>query len=189
MRTAILLAALTLASAAYAQKELDPVEAAKIDREQNEANEKVNAAHGNKKESEMSAEERRQVAEEQKEAGLGVLEKHGVSDKDYARYVAKESRDDREQQKTAAKALQKQAEDAKKKPVADPNAAKAADEVQVSRGGESGGGVEVPVQGHEGDVVIDRGNQGDDSAQVPVESGPAKSSSKRSSSSKRHHRR
>lgn len=184
MRTAVLIAALTLTQAALAE-DLDPVEAAKIEREQKAAEAKVNKAHGDKQESEMSPDERRQVVDEQSKADLEVLQKHGVSDKEYSRYVAKESPEQREQHKAASKALEKQEQEAKNKPAADPNAAKPADQVQITRG-EEGSGVEVPVKGHENDVIVEHGNQ-DEGGQVPVETAPAPKS--KHHSSKRHHRR
>ena len=190
MRTAALLVALTLAQTALADG-LDPVEAAKIEQEQKAAEAKVNKAHGDKQESEMSAEERRQVAAEQSKADLEVLEKHGVSDKEYSRYVAKETPEQRQQHKAATKELERQAEEAKKNAAAPkPDQPKAADQVQITRG--DGNGVEIPVKGHENDVVIERGNQ-DEAGQVPVEVAPPQRSRSRSkhhsSKSKHHHRR
>lgn len=83
MRWAALAAAL-LAQAALAA-ELTPQQLALIKREEQKALDQVNAAHGNKKPSEMSSEERRQIIEEQQRASSEVLEKYGVSTKEYAK--------------------------------------------------------------------------------------------------------
>lgn len=78
------LAVALLAQVALAA-ELTPQELALIKREEQKAVEQVNAAHGNKKPSELSSEERRQIIEEQQRASREVLEKYGVSPKDYAK--------------------------------------------------------------------------------------------------------
>ncbi|ATB40683.1 hypothetical protein CYFUS_006134 [Cystobacter fuscus] len=70
-------------------EELPPEKLASIRRDEKEALEKVNAAHGGKKSSEMSTAERRQMIQEQQQAMQGVLDKHGVSSKDYARQTAR----------------------------------------------------------------------------------------------------
>jgi hypothetical protein len=68
---------------------------AEIQRDERKAVEQVNAAHGNKKPSEMSGEERRQLIQEQQSASQKVLNDHGVTAKDYARSSAALSREDR----------------------------------------------------------------------------------------------
>lgn len=78
------LAVALLAQVALAA-ELTPQQLALIKREEQKAIEQVNAAHGNKKPSELSSEERRQIIEEQQRASREVLEKYGVGPKDYAK--------------------------------------------------------------------------------------------------------
>ncbi|HYO60068.1 hypothetical protein [Archangium sp.] len=68
---------------------LPPEQLARIRRDEKAAVDKVNAAHGNKKSSELSTAERRQMVREQQEAIQGVMDKHGVSRKDYARQSAR----------------------------------------------------------------------------------------------------
>lgn len=68
---------------------LTPEQIANIQRDEKAAEAKVQAAHGNKKSSELSAAERRQMIHEQQDAIQGVMDKHGVSRKDYARQTAR----------------------------------------------------------------------------------------------------
>lgn len=82
---------------AWAQdEELTPEKIAAIRRDEQAAQAKVDAAYGNRKPSEMSTEERRKAIQDQQAAGLAVMERHGVSDKDYARRVARLSPEERE---------------------------------------------------------------------------------------------
>jgi hypothetical protein len=69
-------------------EELDPEKVARIQRAEQAALEKVDQAHGKKKPSEMSNEECRQVIQEQEVASAGVLDKHGMTPREYARYTA-----------------------------------------------------------------------------------------------------
>ncbi|ATB34590.1 hypothetical protein [Melittangium boletus] len=68
---------------------LSPEQLARIRLDEKEALKKIDDAHGGKKPSEMSSAERRQVIEEQRAAVQEVKEKHGVSEKDYARQTAR----------------------------------------------------------------------------------------------------
>jgi hypothetical protein len=68
---------------------LTPEQIARIRRDEKAAEAKVQAAHGNKKSSELSAAERRQMIQEQQQAIQEVMDKHGVSRKDYARQTAR----------------------------------------------------------------------------------------------------
>ncbi len=127
-RTSVLLLVSWLAApgAALAQSgELTPEQIAAIRRDEKAAQDKVNDAYGNRKPSEMSTEERRQVIQDQQKAGMDVMAKHGVSDKEYSRQVARMGRDERaavdqaekklEAEERAAKAAeQKKAEQAQK---------------------------------------------------------------------------
>jgi hypothetical protein len=93
--SALLLASwLVVPGLSLADEELDPEKVARIRRDEAAARAKVDAAHGNKKPSEMDNEERGQVIQEQKDASAGVLKKHGVTAKEYATYTAKMSRED-----------------------------------------------------------------------------------------------
>jgi hypothetical protein len=133
MKTLAALGLALVASTAFA-KDLDPTEAVQIEREQEAATKKVNAAHGDKKPSEMDPEERAQVIDEERKARLEVLDRHGVSDKEFSRYQGKLTPEQRVQEKAAAKALDAKEAAAKAHPAADPNAAKPPDQVVVQYG-------------------------------------------------------
>ncbi|MDY7233204.1 hypothetical protein [Hyalangium rubrum] len=111
-RTSVLLLAswLTVPGLALAQEaeeqELTPEKIAAIRRDEQKAKDKVNEAYGNRKSSEMSTDERRQVIQEQQQAGQKVMEKHGVSDKEYSRHVARMGREETEAVARAEKALE-----------------------------------------------------------------------------------
>jgi hypothetical protein len=112
-------------------EELSPEQLASIRRAEKAAVDKVNAAHGNKKSSELSASERRQMIREQQEAVQKVMEEHGVSAKDYARQSARMGPKQNEQVAAAEKALE-----AKEKAAgaAKPPQAKEPGEIQVQEG-------------------------------------------------------
>ncbi len=69
--------------------DLTPEQIARIRSDEKTALERVNAAHGNRKPSEMDSAERRQVIQEQQQAIQEVRDQHGVSEKDYARQTAR----------------------------------------------------------------------------------------------------
>jgi hypothetical protein len=90
--SALLLASwLALPGLALAQEEseLTPQKVAAIRRDEEAALARVDEAHEKKQPSEMDREERRQVIQEQQAASAAVLEKHGVTAKEYARYTAR----------------------------------------------------------------------------------------------------
>ncbi|MBM7115527.1 hypothetical protein [Archangium primigenium] len=91
---------------AVSAQNLSPEEIARIQLDEKAALKKIDAAHGGKKPSEMSNAERRQVIEEQQAARQAVMERHGVSDKDYARQTARMG----PKQNEAVAAAQKQLE-------------------------------------------------------------------------------
>ncbi len=113
MRHVALLCLLSLVStAARAGERVPPDKIAKVKLEQEQAVDAVNRAHGNKKPSEMSPDERRQVAKEQAAATQAVLERNQVSAKEYERSEATMSLDERAE--ADAKRGQLQAEARKK---------------------------------------------------------------------------
>jgi hypothetical protein len=111
--------------------ELTPEQLARIRRAEKAAVDKVNAAHGNKKSSELSAEERRQIIREQQEAVRKVMDDHGVSPKDYARQSARMGPKKNEQVAAAEKALE---EKEKAAASAKPSSDKEPGEIQVQEG-------------------------------------------------------
>jgi hypothetical protein len=136
-RTSVLLVATWLAvpGLALAEEELTPEKVAAIHRDEQAAKAKVDAAYGNRKPSEMTNEERAQAAKDQQAAGLSVMEKHGVSDKEYSRHVATMPPEERE---AVARAEKKQE--------ADEKAAKEAKESEQKKDDEGSSGEDIPIQ-------------------------------------------
>ncbi len=87
---------------------LTPEQLARIRRDEKAAVDRVNAAHGNKKSSELSTAERRQMIREQQEAIQRVMDEHGVSRKDYARQSARMGPKQNAEVAAAEKALEEQ---------------------------------------------------------------------------------
>lgn len=110
--------------------EFDAARQATIEREQAKESAAVSAKYGNKKSSELSRDERTQMIREQAEAEKKVLDKYGVSQKEWIRQQAGRSRDQAQQVKDAAKALE-ETEKAAKATASDPNAPQ---EVTVQKG-------------------------------------------------------
>jgi hypothetical protein len=124
----LVLAVVLLASTLALAGDLDPKKAAEIRRDREKAMADIDKKYGNKK---LSKAEMNAKAAEQNAAEAKVLDKHGVSAKDYGRYEAKSSKGDRA-------AADKEAESPKQK---DEAAAKAAankkdgpKEIQVQKG-------------------------------------------------------
>ncbi|HEX8698408.1 MAG TPA: hypothetical protein VF815_06195 [Myxococcaceae bacterium] len=136
-RTSVLLLVSWLAAPGIAlaqDGELTPEKIAAIRRDEKAAQDKVNKAYGNRKPSEMSTEERRQAIQDQQKAGQDVMAKHGVSDKEYSRHVARMGRDEREAVNQAEKKLE-----------AEERAAKAASE-QKKAEQEQRASEDIPIQ-------------------------------------------
>ena len=112
-------------------EDLTPEQLASIRRAEKAAVDKVNAAHGNKKSSELSAAERRQMIREQQEAAQKVMDEHGVSPKDYARQSARMGPKQNEQVAAAEKELEAKEKAAK---AGKPEQAKEPGEIQVQEG-------------------------------------------------------
>ena len=101
MRTALILATLSLALPALADEELTPEKSAKIERDKTKAMDEVDKKHGNKKSSELTSEERKEVIGERAAAERAVFEKNGVTAKGYTAYTSKMNKDDRAATKAA----------------------------------------------------------------------------------------
>jgi hypothetical protein len=112
--------------------DLTPEQIARMRSDEKAALDRVNAAHGNKKSSEMSSAERRQVIQEQQKAVQEVRDQHGVSEKDYARQTARMGPKQNAAVEAAAKELEakKAAEAAKSQP----GGAQEPGEIQVQQG-------------------------------------------------------
>lgn len=133
MRSALLLAALSFALPAFADDDLNPEKAAKIERETDKALKAVDKKYGNKKSSELTSDERKEVIKERAAAEREVLEKNNVDVKAYTNYTSRQSRDERAATKQAGEAL-----DAKEK-AAEADKAKEKEK-------EAAGPKEIPIQ-------------------------------------------
>jgi hypothetical protein len=87
------LSLLALAGVAGADEALTPERLGELRAEEQRAVDEVAKAHGNKKASEMTREERDALIRDQAAASSAVLQKHGVDPKDYARASAKLGRE------------------------------------------------------------------------------------------------
>jgi hypothetical protein len=119
---------LALAALLLFAADLTPEKAAKVQRDRDKALEQINKKYGNKKPSELTTDERREMIAEQRAAESAVLEQNGVEAKEMARYEAKMSLSDRAAAKAERERLDKQETEAQK---GDPD--KPA-EIQIQRG-------------------------------------------------------
>lgn len=99
-------ASLLLAVALTVGPDLDPQRAAAIEYEQAKETAAVEAKYGNKKSTELSREERVQMIRDLAAAQGKVLDKYGVSPRDWARAQMARSREEAAQVKEATKALE-----------------------------------------------------------------------------------
>ncbi len=109
------LLALTALPLRAAAQDLDPKKAALIEHDQQKAYDEIDKKHGNKKPSELSSDERREIIHERAAAEQAVFDKQQVSPKDYTQYTAKMGLDDRAEMKDAAKQLKEKDEAAAQK--------------------------------------------------------------------------
>lgn len=152
MRRALVLALCSLCAPALAG-DLDPETVAKIRRDQKAAEKKIAEAYGNRKPSELSNQERREVAQKRAAAEQQVLEKHGVETKDYVRYTTRMDNDER----AAADAAEKKLDaEAKAKKAAEAEKAKGDGEVEVQRGFDERNPVSLEGGGDEVEVIRGR---------------------------------
>ena len=119
-----------------------------------------------------------------------MLDKHGVSDKEFARYQGKLGPEQRAQEKAAAQALDRQAASAKTQPAPDPNAAKPADQIVIQRGGNATQAIDPKTGAPLPEVdrpmpTVERGHAGSPKVKSTRSSHRAKSRSHRRV---RHHR-
>jgi hypothetical protein len=198
-RTSVLLVASWLAvpGLALAEEELTPEKIAAIRRDEKAAQAKVDAANGNRKSSEMSNEERQQSIRDQQSAGLGVMEKHGVSDKEYSRRVARMTPEEREAVDRAEKKLEAEEkakrEAEQKKQQGEEAEARAPEDIPIQQGISEDNPVEMETAEGAGNVVeegLPPGEQGLEEApanegMVPVEEAPAAPAPKKSKGRKK----
>ncbi|MBM4380417.1 MAG: hypothetical protein FJ086_14160 [Deltaproteobacteria bacterium] len=124
---------LLLAGSLAAAGDLSPAQKAKIQYEQQKALEEVQKKYGNRKPSELSNAERRAMAQEQAEADRKVLERNGVSHKDWAVSSVRMGRSEKSQVEAAGKELQA-ADEAAQKKKAGAAGSNGPSEVKIQRG-------------------------------------------------------
>lgn len=142
---------------ALAADDLTPQKAAKVQKDLDQANADVAKKYGNKKSSELSQDERREMIRDQRAAEIAVLDKNGVDPKEYARYEAKMNMADRAATKDARVALDKKEADDKKAAEA---AKQGGQEIQIQRGFNENNPVtleEKPAGGSGGAPVVEKG--------------------------------
>jgi hypothetical protein len=133
--------------------DVDPDTAAQVGRDRQKALDEVAKKYGNKKSSELSGDERRARVKDEAEAVSRVLDKHGVSAKDMARYEAKSSPAERN-----ARAAELEKKDADKR---------AADAPKPQ---DQGGNTTV-----ENGVIIERGTKAEDAERAAASTTPRRS--------------
>lgn len=84
---------------------IPPDKAAQVERDQQKAQKAVDAKYGNKKLTELSQDERRQLTKDRAEAEAQVLDKHGLDAKQWARESLKKDRAQYAEGKERVKAL------------------------------------------------------------------------------------
>jgi hypothetical protein len=113
--------------------DLTPEKAAKVQKDRDQAMADVAKKYGNKKSSELSSDERREMIQDQRAAESAVMEKNGTDPKEFARYEAKMSLDDRAATRAERERLDKKDED-EKKAAEEKQQQQANAEVQIQRG-------------------------------------------------------
>src|SRR5438132_8946543 len=108
------MAPLALVLTLLAADDLTPAKAAQVQHDRDQAYADIDKKHGNKKSSELSSDERREIIKEQREAESRVLDKNGVDGKEMARYEARMSMSDRDATKSERAKIDKKDADEKK---------------------------------------------------------------------------
>lgn len=125
------LSLLSLCLALVADEPIPAEKAAVIERAQARAQAEVSAKYGNKKSTELSQDERRQMVKDQAAAEKAVLEKHDVDAKQWARESLKKDRAQYAEGQQRVKDLEAKEKADEEKRKAEANASK---EVEVQRG-------------------------------------------------------
>ncbi|GMU11244.1 hypothetical protein [Corallococcus caeni] len=168
-RLSLMLAASSLVLAAPALAEddgLTPEKVAAIQRDEAAAQAKVDADHGNRKPSEMSNAERGQAIRDQQKEAAKVMEKHGVSAKEFATFTARMTPEDNQRAANEAKRLDDKAKAEKE---AEAKKRKGDGEVHIQQGFSDADPVELESEeGAEPSVDVDGSLDSSASAGAPV---------------------
>ncbi len=154
MRLKILALSATLLAPASAFA-LDAQKAGELEALMEERRSAIAREYGGKKPTEMSSSERREYYEKVEKANREVLEKNGVSDKEYARQTARMGRGSQKEIQEAKKQFQEKRA-AEEKAKADK--AKGSGEVQIQRGFDDKNPVNLQGDDSSAGPIIDRGN-------------------------------
>ncbi len=187
MRMAFVLAALLWCGAPLADEELTPEKAAKIDRDTDKALKAVDQKFGNKKSSELTGDERKQVIAERAAAEREVLARHNVEARAYTQYTARQSKAERAATKLAGEALEAKEKAAEADKAKESQAAPAPKEIPIQRGG--AGKDPIIMEEKEGaPPIVEKGlpqeAKDDQTAAGLTESAPAPSATKPKAKSK-----
>ncbi|NRD63580.1 hypothetical protein HRD49_17655 [Corallococcus exiguus] len=184
-RLSLMLAAssLVLATPALAEEEgLTPEKVAAIQRDEFAAQAKVNEEHGNRKPSEMSNAERGQAIRDQQKESAKVMEKHGVSAKEFASFTARMKPEDNQRVANEAKRLDDKAKAEKE---AEAKKRKGDGEVHIQQGFSDSDPVEMEsADGAEPSVDVDGSldsTAGAPTVEIGDSAGTAKGMSRKSS--------
>ncbi len=134
MRLSLLAALCCLSAPAFADDDLTPEKAAKIDHETNKALDAVDKKYGNRKSSELSSDERREVIRERAAAEREVLEKNDTKPADYVRYTGKMNREDRAATKAAGAKIEEKEKAAAAEKEKEKEKAAGPKEIPIQRG-------------------------------------------------------
>ncbi|MBN9686579.1 MULTISPECIES: hypothetical protein [unclassified Corallococcus] len=190
-RLSLMLAAssLVLATPALAEEEgLSPEKVAAIQRDEAAAQAKVNEEFGNRKPSEMSNAERGESIRAQQKESAKVLEKHGVSAKEFATFTARMTPEDNQRAANEAKRLEDKAKAEKE---AEAKKRKGDGEVHIQQGFSDADPVELEsADGAEPSVDVDGSLDSSSTAGAPTveignTAGTAKGMSKKASRRRR----
>lgn len=150
--------------------ELTPEKVAHIRQDEADALQKVDDEFGNRKSSEMSNEERGQAIRKNSAATAAVLEKHGVTAKEYERYTARMGQEGNERAKAEGQRLSEQAKSAKAHQAAAATKATEEKEVPIQQGFDDENPVEL--ESLDGDTpVVEIGIPVEDSEAGAAEGG------------------
>jgi hypothetical protein len=152
------LAFAVLALALSADDALSLEKQAQLERDQEKAQAEVAKRYGNKKSSELTPEERKQMIKDQAAAEREVLEKNGIDPKQAAREAMKRDRADYARQKELVKELGEKEKAAKEAAEQALKKAKEAGEVLVQRGISEENPVTLEEkEGEDGKVAVEKG--------------------------------
>jgi hypothetical protein len=194
------LALASLLASTLAADAIPPDKAAAIERDQEKAQATVNAKYGDRKQSDLSPDERRAMMKESAEAEEKVFEKHGITAKDWAVNGVARSRGDQSQVAATKKDLadkEKAAKEAEKAQKAAAEKPKTPGEIPVQRGfsdsnpvvvEEAKGGVPVVEKGLPAEAIADQeaasGGSGKDMGKKGAEKDDGKQSPKKHAAGK-----